>query len=137
LIPYFQQPSLHLFGPVTIHAFGFLVAVAVIVGSKLAIMRCERRKMDPDVCAELIFCALVTGFLVAHVYAILAYFPRQAIEDPLLLLHVPARFGLDFLRLSDARYFGLTPGQYAGFAVFVAALYALRWNAAVPRSRSG
>jgi hypothetical protein len=43
LIPYFQQPSLHLFGPDTIHAFGFLVAMAVIVGSKLAIMRCELR----------------------------------------------------------------------------------------------
>ncbi len=54
-----------------------------------------------------------------------------------LLLYVPARFGLDFLRLSDARYFGLTPGQYAGVAVFVAALYALRRNAATPRPRSG
>jgi hypothetical protein len=46
-----------------------------------------------------------------------------------LLLYVPARFGLDFLRLSDARYFGLTPGQYAGLAVFITALYTLRWNA--------
>jgi phosphatidylglycerol:prolipoprotein diacylglycerol transferase len=280
LIPYFQQPSLHLFGPVTIHAFGFLVAMAVIVGSKLALMRCESRKLDPDVCTDLIFYALFAGFLGAHVYSILAYFPGQAIEDPLLLLkfwenissfggmvggvlgiwlffrfrapgldartrweyldviafvfpfawaigrlactaahdhpgtlttfplavslktpearayitavyqdagrlaelpgpselsrmafhdlgwyeflytllaivpvfllldrrprppgfyvivflllYVPARFGLDFLRLSDARYFGLTPGQYAGLAVFVAALYALRRNAAAP-----
>jgi phosphatidylglycerol:prolipoprotein diacylglycerol transferase len=285
LIPYFQQPSLHLFGPVTIHAFGFLVAMAVIVGSKLALMRCERRKMDSDVCAELIFCALVAGFLVAHVSSVLAYFPRQALKDPLLLLkfwedissfggmvggvlgiwlffrfrapgldartrwkyldilafvfpfawtigrlacttahdhpgtittfplavslktpearayitaayrdagrlaelpgpldlarmafhdlgwyeflytllvivpvfllldrgprqpgfyvivflllYVPARFGLDFLRLNDTRYFGLTPGQYAGLAVFVAALYAFRRNADVPRPRSG
>jgi phosphatidylglycerol:prolipoprotein diacylglycerol transferase len=285
LIPYFQQPSLHLFGPVTIHAFGFLVAMAVIAGSKLALIRCGRRKMDPDVCAGLIFYALFAGFLVAHVFSVLAYFPRQALEDPLLLLkfwenissfggmvggvlgiwlffrfrapgldartrweyldviafvfpfawaigrlacttahdhpgtlttfplavslktpearayvtavyqdagrlaklpgpselarmsfhdlgwyeflytlltivpvfllldrrprppgfyvivflllYVPARFGLDFLRLSDARYFGLTPGQYAGLAVFVAALYALRRNAAAPRPRSG
>jgi phosphatidylglycerol:prolipoprotein diacylglycerol transferase len=277
LIPYFQQPSLHLFGPVTIHAFGFLVAAAVIVGSRLALMRCESRGLDPDVCADLIFYALFTGFLVAHVYSVLAYFPRQAIEDPLLLLkfwenissfggmvggvlgiwlffrfrapglpsrtrweyldviafafpfawaigrlacttahdhpgtlttfplavslktpearayitavyqgagrlaelpgpselarmafhdlgwyeflytllaivpvfllldrrsrppgfyvivflllYVPARFGLDFLRLYDARYFGLTPGQYAGLAVFITALYTLRRNA--------
>ena len=283
MIPYFRQPSLHLFGPVTIHAFGFLVAMAVIVGSKLAILRCERRKMDPDVCADLIYYALFAGFLVAHVYSVLAYFPRQAIEDPLLLLkfwenissfggmvggalgiwlffrfrapgldartrleyldviafvfpfawaigrlactsahdhpgtltafplalslktpearayitavyqdagrlaelpgpselarmafhdlgwyeflytllvivpvfllldrrprppgfyvivflllYVPARLGLDFLRLSDARYFGLTPGQYAGLTVFVAALYALRRNAALTRNR--
>jgi len=40
-----------------------------------------------------------------------------------LLLYVPARFLLDFLRIGDARYFGLTPGQYAGVAVFLAAVY--------------
>lgn len=254
--------------------------MAVIVGSKLALMRCESRKLDPDVCADLIFYALFAGFLVAHVYSVLAYFPRQAIEDPLLLLkfwenissfggmvggvlgiwlffrfrapgldartrweyldviafvfpfawaigrlacttahdhpgtlttfplavslktpearayitavyqdagrlaelpgpselsrmafhdlgwyeflytllaivpvfllldrrprppgfyvivflllYAPARFGLDFLRLSDARYFGLTPGQYAGLAVFITALYTLRRNAGAP-----
>ncbi|MGB7630613.1 MAG: prolipoprotein diacylglyceryl transferase family protein, partial [Candidatus Deferrimicrobium sp.] len=39
------------------------------------------------------------------------------------LLYVPARFLLDFLRISDARYLGLTPGQYAGIAVFLAALF--------------
>jgi hypothetical protein len=39
------------------------------------------------------------------------------------LFYVPARFLLDFLRISDARYFGLTPGQYAGIAVFLAAVY--------------
>ncbi len=37
-----------------------------------------------------------------------------------------------FLRLSDTRYFGLTPGQYAGLAVIVATLYALRRNDAAP-----
>jgi phosphatidylglycerol:prolipoprotein diacylglycerol transferase len=283
LIPYFQQPSLHLFGPVTIHAFGFLVAMAVIVGSKLALTRCESKKLDPDVCSDLILSGLAAGFIVAHVYSVLAYFPRQALEDPLLLLkfwenissfggmvggvlgiwlffrfrapgldartrweyldviafvfpfawaigrlacttahdhpgtlttfplavslktpeamayitamyqdagrlaelpgpselarmafhdlgwyeflytllaivpvfllldrrprppgfyvivfllfYVPARFGLDFLRLSDTRYFGLTPGQYAGFAVFVAALYALQRNASLTCNR--
>ncbi|MCL5885343.1 MAG: prolipoprotein diacylglyceryl transferase, partial [Deltaproteobacteria bacterium] len=86
MIPYFQQPSVHLFGPLTIHAFGILVAIAVIVGSKLALMRCESRKLDRDVCADLIFYALFAGFLVAHVYSVLAYFPGQVLEEPLLLL---------------------------------------------------
>jgi len=40
-----------------------------------------------------------------------------------LLLYVPARFSLDFLRIGDARYLGLTPGQYAGIAVFLAAVF--------------
>jgi prolipoprotein diacylglyceryltransferase len=49
-----------------------------------------------------------------------------------LLLYVPARFFLDFLRISDARYFGLTPGQYAGIAVFLVAVFFMvrifRWD---------
>jgi prolipoprotein diacylglyceryltransferase len=39
------------------------------------------------------------------------------------LLYVPARFFLDFLRIGDVRYYGLTPGQYAGMAVFLAAVF--------------
>ena len=43
----------------------------------------------------------------------------------LCLVYAPIRFGLDYLRASpaeggDARYSGLTPGQYAAIALFVA-----------------
>lgn len=86
MIPYFRQPSLHLFGPVTVYAFGFLVALAVIAGSKMALARCERKKLDPDRCAELIFFTLAAGFLAAHLVSVVAYFPGQLKEDPLLLL---------------------------------------------------
>ncbi|HZW35852.1 MAG TPA: prolipoprotein diacylglyceryl transferase family protein, partial [Candidatus Deferrimicrobiaceae bacterium] len=75
MIPYFRQPSLHLFGPVTVYAFGFLVAMAVLAGWKMAIVRCERKKLDPDVCAELIFYTLASGFLAAHLVSVIAYFP--------------------------------------------------------------
>lgn len=37
----------------------------------------------------------------------------------LALLYAPVRFALDFLRIVDARYFGLTPGQYGAVALFV------------------
>jgi phosphatidylglycerol:prolipoprotein diacylglycerol transferase len=86
VIPYFRQPSLHLFGPVTVYAFGFLVAAAVVAGSKMALVRCGRKKLDPDVCAELIFFALAAGFLGAHLVSVAAYFPGKVREDPLLLL---------------------------------------------------
>jgi len=45
------------------------------------------------------------------------------------LLYIPVRFFLDFLRISDVRYFGLTPGQYAGIAVFLAAVFFMVRNA--------
>lgn len=38
-----------------------------------------------------------------------------------------ARFGLDFLRFIDVRYFGLTPGQYFSMALFVFGIGTLMW----------
>lgn len=35
-------------------------------------------------------------------------------------LYAPVRIGLDFLRVQDATYFGLTPAQYGLFIIFVA-----------------
>jgi len=34
----------------------------------------------------------------------------------MLALYAPARFGLDFLRVSDRTYLGLTPGHYIAAA---------------------
>ncbi len=271
MIPYFPQPGYHLFGPVTVHAFGAIVAVSLIVGWRMVVARTRAKGLDPDLVQDLLAYVVLSGFVVAHLYSVLAYFPREAMEDPLLLLkfwedissfggfaggllglwlffrfkardvdaatrlryldviayafpfawaigrlactvahdhpgtvttfplgislksaeaqtyinafyreagrlaelpptaelakmafhdlgwyeflymsclmvpatlaldrkprppgfflvafpllYVPARFTLDFLRISDARYFGLTPGQYAGIAVFLAAVY--------------
>jgi len=270
VIPYFPQPEFHLFGPVTIHAFGAIVALAVIVGWQGIVARTRAKSLDPELVQDLMSYVVLSGFVVAHLYSVLAYFPREAMEHPLLLLkfwedissfggfaggllglwlffrfkardvdattrlrymdaiayvfpfawaigriactvahdhpgtittfplgislkspeaqayiaffyreagrlaelpppaalakmafndlgwyeflytaslmvpafilldrkprppgfflvaflllYVPARFSLDFLRISDARYFGLTPGQYAGIAVFLAAI---------------
>ena len=271
MIPYFAQPEYHLFGPVTVHAFGAIVAIAVIVGWQMAFARARKKGLEPELFEDLLSYVVLTGFVVAHLYSVLAYFPREAMENPLLLLkfwedissfggfvggllglwlffrfkarnidaatrlryldviayvfpfawaigrvactvahdhpgtvttfplgislkspeaqayiaffyreagrlaelpppaelarmafhdlgwyeflymsclmlpaflvldrkphppaffliafpllYVPARFFLDFLRISDARYFGLTPGQYAGIAVFLAAVF--------------
>jgi phosphatidylglycerol:prolipoprotein diacylglycerol transferase len=46
-----------------------------------------------------------------------------------VFLYAPARILLDFLRVGDARYAGLTPAQYAAIAMLVAAVY-LRRNVA-------
>ncbi len=40
-----------------------------------------------------------------------------------MLVYGPARFALDFLRSADARYFGLTPGQYGSLALFFLGWY--------------
>jgi len=42
-----------------------------------------------------------------------------------LLLYTPVRFALDYLRVGERRYFGLTPGQYLSLLFFILAIYML------------
>lgn len=72
---------------------------------------------------------LYTLFVIAPAFLLLDRAPRRTGFYPIafLLLYVPARFALDFLRVSDARYLGLTPGQYAGIAAMALAVFALRF----------
>jgi len=86
VIPYFPQPGYHLFGPVTVHAFGGIVAVAVIVGWQMVVARARAKGLDPELVQDLLSYVVLCGFVVAHLYSVLAYFPREAMEDPLLLL---------------------------------------------------
>jgi phosphatidylglycerol:prolipoprotein diacylglycerol transferase len=86
MFPYFTQPEIHLFGPITLHAFGALVALAVIVGWRITITRCRRIGLAPTVCNDLLTYVVLAGFVVAHLYSVLAYFPREVLKDPLILL---------------------------------------------------
>lgn len=88
MIPYFPQPRLHLFGPVYIHAFGTLVAAAVIAGWKMAVSRCRRKGLDPARLEDFLGYVIGIGFVAAHLVSVLAYYPREAMENPLLLLKV-------------------------------------------------
>ncbi len=85
MIPYFEQPSIHL-GPVTIHAFGVLVATAVVVGYSIAVRRCRRMGLASDLTEGALLWTLIGGFITAHLFAVLAYFPGDLRRDPLVLL---------------------------------------------------
>ena len=86
MIPYFPQPGYHLFGPVTVHAFGAIVAVSVVVGWRMVVARSRAKGLDPELVQDLLTYVVLSGFVVAHLYSVLAYFPREAMENPLLLL---------------------------------------------------
>ncbi|MDP2657408.1 MAG: prolipoprotein diacylglyceryl transferase [Candidatus Deferrimicrobium sp.] len=88
MIPYFPQPEYHLFGPVTVHAFGAIVALSVMIGWQMAVARVRKRGLDPELFQDLLLYVILSGFVVAHLYSVLAYFPREAMEDPLLLLKI-------------------------------------------------
>jgi phosphatidylglycerol---prolipoprotein diacylglyceryl transferase len=86
MVPYFSQPEIHLFGRITLHAYWALVALAVIVGWVMTIARCRRTGLNPTACNHLLVYVVFAGFVVAHLYSVLAYFPGEVLKDPLILL---------------------------------------------------
>jgi phosphatidylglycerol:prolipoprotein diacylglycerol transferase len=85
MIPYLTQPSVTV-GPLTIHAFGAIVAAAVLAGLELGRRRFRRLGLDPGVGEGLAWYAIVGGFVGAHLFSVLFYFPGKIAENPLALL---------------------------------------------------
>lgn len=86
-LPYITVPDLPL-GPVTLHAFGVLVATGVILGSSLALRRAPRFGLDRRKLESLISWVLVSGFVLSHVLDQLMYYPHEVAKDPLRLLRI-------------------------------------------------
>jgi phosphatidylglycerol:prolipoprotein diacylglycerol transferase len=85
MIPYFRQPSLSI-GPVTLYAFGSIVAVAVLMGAHRLLRRIRDKGLDETVGEDLLIYLLIPGFAVSHIYSVLAYYPDRLVREPLLLL---------------------------------------------------
>jgi phosphatidylglycerol---prolipoprotein diacylglyceryl transferase len=87
MIPYFEQPKLHL-GPITIHAFGALVALGILLAFRLIRWRARRIGLDSVLAERLAMRMVVVGFISAHVFDRIAYFPRDLLARPLSLLYI-------------------------------------------------
>ena len=85
MVPYFEQPSVSI-GPVTIHAFGVIVAAAVYAGLAVGARRFTRLGLDRALGERLAWWAVIGGFLGAHLFSALLYFPHEVAENPLVLL---------------------------------------------------
>lgn len=84
MIPYLQQPSISL-GPITIAAFGVIVAGAVLAGLEIGRRRFRNLELDPARGEGLAWYAIIGGFLGAHLFSVLFYFPEKVVANPLLL----------------------------------------------------
>lgn len=91
-LPYFDQPSwpipLPVVGPVTIHAFGVLVALALIVGTWVARWHGQSRGQDPTHLVDGTTWTAIAGFVVAHIVSVVFYFPERLQEDPLQIFYI-------------------------------------------------
>lgn len=83
-MPYFEQPSLTI-GPLTVHAFGAIVAAAVVAGLRIGRGRFRRLGLDADVGEGIAGIAVVCGILGAHLFSVLFYFPEKVAGNPLVL----------------------------------------------------
>jgi len=87
VIPYVAQPSLDL-GPLTIHAFGPIVAASVVAGMAIGARRFRAHGLDPELGERMAWWLLVCGFVGAHLFSVLFYFPEKVRTDPLVLLRL-------------------------------------------------
>lgn len=81
--PYFEQPHL---GP--FHAFGALVAMAVLVGTTVLQKRAIHEKLDPELASRLVFWVLVGGFIGAHLVHVFVYYPSETFKNPITILKI-------------------------------------------------
>lgn len=82
-IPYIHIPAL---GPV--QPFGVLVAIGVLVGAHLLRKYAEWHGIHDDHIRGITMWVIVTGFIGAHVFDVLAYQWTEFMEDPLLIVKI-------------------------------------------------
>ncbi|MDB4969592.1 MAG: Prolipoprotein diacylglyceryl transferase [Myxococcales bacterium] len=77
MIPWFniEFPSIPfpIIGKLTIHAFGILVAIGIIVGLRLTKVRGRELGLVDERVDSMVTWALVIGFIVAHLFDVFAY----------------------------------------------------------------
>jgi phosphatidylglycerol:prolipoprotein diacylglycerol transferase len=85
MIPYLYIPDLRV-GPLALHPFGILVAIAVFVGTSLARFRARRVGIDLAQFGGFMTSVVVFGFVGGHVIDAMLYEPRETLAHPLHLL---------------------------------------------------
>jgi phosphatidylglycerol:prolipoprotein diacylglycerol transferase len=74
--------------PPTIKPFGTLVALGVYLGSVLALRRARERGLDAKKLNDFIFTSIGSGFVGAHVFDAIFYYPDKVAKNPLYLLEL-------------------------------------------------
>jgi phosphatidylglycerol:prolipoprotein diacylglycerol transferase len=84
MIPYLEQP-IFSFGPVTIAAFGLIVSASVMVGFALARHRFQAMRLDTAFGEQIGWWVVFGGFVAAHLFSVLLYFPQKVADNPLVV----------------------------------------------------
>lgn len=86
-IPYVEQPSIQL-GPLHLAAFGAIVAASALIGMSLGARRFADLGLDRLLAERFALWVVVGGFIGAHLFSVLLYFPEKVAANPWILLKV-------------------------------------------------
>lgn len=132
MIPYFKQPSLEV-GPLTFHAFGAMVVLAILAGSWMIQKRSEEQGLDPDKSYNMVTWTLIGGFIFSHIVETVVYHPEKLQEDPFSIFYLwegMSSFG-GFLGAAIGIYFYsqkyLKPGEWWRYIDAVAWGFPFGW----------
>ncbi|MFZ6016000.1 MAG: prolipoprotein diacylglyceryl transferase [Patescibacteria group bacterium] len=134
MIPYFQFTKIPL-GPITIQAWGLLVAMGLLFGTWVAARRAKSHGLDPKHIWDAAFWAFLSAFIGARIFHVLFYDLGHYLAHPLDAIN-PAEPGfsmiggllgaalactvyiyrkkIDFFQFADAGIFGLPFGEAIG-----------------------
>ncbi len=87
-LPYFDIPNLHIYGSLDLQPFGMLVATGVLVGAELCRRYALRFGVDDDDLRKLTGWVVVSGFIGAHLFDVLAYQRAEVSDNPLLIVEL-------------------------------------------------
>lgn len=87
MFPYLEAPALRL-GPITLHAFGMLVAAAILLGHWMLVRQTEKKGLDGEIASRLVVWMVAGGLVGAHLVAVTLSDPRDVFQDPLILIRL-------------------------------------------------
>src|SRR5882672_8652304 len=87
VLPYYEIPPLQL-GPLKLYPFGVLVGCAIIAGTSLAAKRAQQFGIKPRAIEDAMWWAVIPGFIGAHLYSAIFYFPERIVANPWYTLMV-------------------------------------------------
>ncbi len=75
-------------GPLSLYPFGILVGIGIVVGADLARRRAAAQGLKVKAIRDAAMWAVIPGFIGAHLYSVLLYYPYKVAENPLVLFKI-------------------------------------------------
>lgn len=82
-----MRPVLFEFGGFSIYSYGFMLAIAFLVGTLLARSEAGRKSVDPDIVFDLVLASAVGGIIGARLFFVIGHY-QEFLKKPLLALAV-------------------------------------------------